>query len=105
MEKAPMTYRIISAVECLTQPINGNKSGQWMRVGDTFESATTAQGGWVKVADKRWIPLSACVLITAPPIEPDEPPVTGEGRVEVNIVVVDDNVQSVVVNGDAWVPG
>jgi len=68
------TYKVTATVEARTQP-DGNKSGQVYKFGDTFESTTT-QDGWVRVADKRWIPLSYCVTVTTTP--PDEPPVEPE---------------------------
>jgi hypothetical protein len=103
MENAPMIYRITKNVEFLTQPITGNKSGEWSQIGKTFESSTTSQGGWIKYADKRWMPDHACVLVTAPPVdEPDVPPVVDSVSMTIHINIVDNIAQSVTVNGEQW---
>jgi hypothetical protein len=66
-----MQYKVTQTIEARTQP-NGNKSGVFYKFGDTFDSSTTSQDGWVKVADKQWIPLASCVTVTVepPPVEP-----------------------------------
>jgi len=71
------SYRVTKTTECLTQPVSGNKSGQWADTGDTFESVTV-MNGWVKISDKRWIPIANCVTVSTPPPDPDPEPATGE---------------------------
>ena len=65
-------YKVTQTIEARTQP-DGNKSGTFYKFGDTFESSTTSQDGWIKIADKRWIPLSSCVAMTVEPptVEPE----------------------------------
>jgi hypothetical protein len=101
MENAMPLYKITQTIEALTQPISGNKSGRWFSPGFTFQSETL-MNGWVKVADKTWIPLTACENLTAPPVEPDVPPVVDSVSMTIHINIVDNIAQSVTVNGEQW---